>query len=91
MADVGCGDGRYSLELLKSFGKKCYLHCIDSNENMLLHLKEYLKENNTMNFCVRPGNANKLPLENDSMDCIVAFNAIHHFDIRRFWQKCLDA
>ena len=84
MADVGCGDGRYSLELLKSFGEKCYLHCIDSNENMLVHLKEYLKENNTMNFCVRPGDANKLPLENDSMDCIVTFNAIHHFDIQRF-------
>ena len=84
MADVGCGDGRYSLELLKSFGEKCYLHCIDSNENMLMHLKEYLKENNTMNFCVRPGDANKLPLENDSMDCIVTFNAIHHFDIQRF-------
>ena len=84
MADVGCGDGRYSLELLKSFEEKCYLHCIDSNENMLMHLKEYLKENNTMNFCVRPGDANKLPLENDSMDCIVTFNAIHHFDIQRF-------
>ena len=84
MADVGCGDGRYSLELLKSFGDRFYLLCIDSNENMLMHLKEYLKENNTMNFCVRPGDANKLPLENESMDCIVTFNAIHHFEIQRF-------
>jgi len=84
IADVGCGDGRYSLELLKCFEEKCYLHCVDSNENMLLHLKDYLIENNTMNFCIRPGNANKLPLENDSMDCIVTFNAIHHFDIQRF-------
>ena len=84
MADVGCGDGRYSLELLKSFGERGYLHCIDSNENMLMYLKEYLKENNTMNFCVRPGNANKLPLENDSMDYIMTFNAIHHFEIQRF-------
>ncbi len=29
MADVGCGDGRYSQELLKSLGDKCYIHCID--------------------------------------------------------------
>ena len=55
IADVGCGDGRYSLELLKSLGDECYLHCIDSNENMLQYLKEYMKENNVMNFCVRPG------------------------------------
>ena len=84
MADVGCGDGRYSLELLKCLGDKCYLHCIDSNENMLKNLKGYFAEKNAMNFCVRRGDANKLPLENDSMDCIVTFNAIHHFDIQRF-------
>jgi len=84
IADVGCGDGRYSLELIKCFGDKCYLHCIDSNENMLKYLKDYLTEQNAMNFCVRPGDANKLPLENNSMDCIVTFNAIHHFDIQKF-------
>ena len=87
MADVGCGDGRYSLELLKCLGDKCYLHCIDSNENMLKNLKDYFTEKNAMNFCVRRGNANKLPLENDSMDCIVTFNAIHHFDIQRFLEE----
>jgi ubiquinone/menaquinone biosynthesis C-methylase UbiE len=26
MADVGCGDGRYSLELLRCLGDNCYLH-----------------------------------------------------------------
>lgn len=90
IADVGCGDGRYSLELLRCLEDKCYLHCIDSNENMLKHLKDYLKEQNTTNFCVRPGNANKLPLENDSMDCVVTFNAIHHFDIQRFLAEALE-
>jgi len=84
MADIGCGDGRYSLELLKCLGEKCYLHCIDYNENMLMHLKEHLIEHNTTNFCVRPGDANKLPLESDTMDYIVTFNAIHHFDIQKF-------
>ena len=29
MTDVGCGDGRYSLELLKSLDDDSYLHCID--------------------------------------------------------------
>ena len=85
IADVGCGDGRYSLELLRCLEDDCYLHCIDSNEDMLKHLKDYLTDKNTMNFCARPGNANKLPLENNSMDCIVTFNAIHHFNIQRFF------
>ena len=91
MADVGCGDGRYSLELLRCLGDKCYLHCIDSNEDMLRYLKDYLTEQNTMNFCVRPGDANKLPMESDSMDCIVTFNAIHHFDIQKFLEESLRA
>ena len=34
MADIGCGDGRYSVELLKCLKDNCYLHCIDFNENM---------------------------------------------------------
>jgi len=89
MADVGCGDGRYSLELLRALDEKCYLHCIDSNEDMLKHLKDYLTEQNAMNFCIRQGDANKLPLENDSMDCIVTFNAIHHFDITKFLAEVL--
>jgi ubiquinone/menaquinone biosynthesis C-methylase UbiE len=91
IADVGCGDGRYSLELLKCLSSQSYLHCIDFNENMLLYLKDYLTENNAMNFCVRQGDASKLPLENDSMDCIVTFNAIHHFDIQRFLGEVFGA
>ena len=62
MADVGCGDGRYSLELLKALDEKCYIHCIDSNEDMLRHLKDYLTEQNATNFCIRQGDANKQPL-----------------------------
>ncbi len=58
---------------------------------MLKHLKDYLKEQNKMNFCVRPGDANKLPLENDSVDCIVTFNAIHHFDIQKFLEEALGS
>ncbi|WP_428326895.1 class I SAM-dependent methyltransferase [Nitrosopumilus sp.] len=92
IADVGCGDGRYSLELLRCLKDRCYICCIDANEDMLMHLKDYLTENNTTNFCIRPGNASKLPLENDTMDCIVTFNAIHHFEIQKFLaevQECL--
>ena len=89
MADIGCGDGRYSLEFLRHFADKCYLHCVDFNENMLKSLEDYLTEQNTTNFCTRQGDANRLPLDNDSMDCIVTFNAIHHFDVPRFLSESL--
>ena len=84
MADIGCGDGRYSLELLKCLGEDCYLHCIDFNENMIKYLKSHLTNQGIFNFCAAPGDASKLPLESDTMDYIVTFNAIHHFDIQKF-------
>jgi len=89
MADIGCGDGRYSLEFLKCFDDSFHIHCVDYNEKMLESLESYLVEKNTTNFCVRLGDANRLPLENDSMDCIVTFNAIHHFDVPKFLSESL--
>jgi ubiquinone/menaquinone biosynthesis C-methylase UbiE len=89
MADVGCGDGRYSIEFLKQFKDKCYMHCIDYNENMLKSLQNHLTEQNITNFCTRQGDANRLPLDNGSMNCIVTFNAIHHFDVPKFLSESL--
>ena len=89
IADIGCGDGRYSLEFLRHFEDRCYMHCIDFNENMLKSLGDYLTEQNTTNFCTRLGDANRLPLDNDSTDCIVTFNAIHHFDVPKFLSESL--
>ncbi len=89
MADIGCGDGRYSLEFLRCFDDSFYIHCVDYNEKMLESLENYLAEQNTTNFCVRQGDANRLPLENNSMDCIVTFNAIHHFDVPKFLSESL--
>jgi len=89
MADIGCGDGRYSLEFLKCFDDSFYIHCVDYNQNMLESLKDYLENQNITNFCTRQGDANRLPLDNDSMDCIVTFNAIHHFDVPKFLSESI--
>jgi ubiquinone/menaquinone biosynthesis C-methylase UbiE len=91
MADVGCGDGRYALEFLRCFDDSFYIHCVDYNENMLISLEDHLTEQNITNFCVRQGDANRLPLDNNSMDCIVTFNAIHHFDVPKFLSESLRA
>ena len=56
---------------------------------MLISLENHFLEQNITNFCVRSGDANRLPLDNDSMDCIVTFNAIHHFDIPKFLSESL--
>ncbi len=89
MADIGCGDGRYSLEFLKRFDDTFYIHCIDYNGNMLKSLKDKLTEQKITNFCTREGNADRLPLDNKSIDCIVTFNAIHHFDVPKFLSESL--
>ena len=77
------------MEFLKCFDDSFYIHCVDYNEKMLEYLESYLIEQNTTNFCVRLGDANRLPLENNSMDCIVTFNAIHHFGVPKFLSESL--
>jgi SAM-dependent methyltransferase len=57
---------------------------------MIKYLKSYLLDNNILNFCAMPGDANKLPLESDTMDYIVTFNAIHHFDIQKFLSEVYE-
>jgi len=89
MADIGCGDGRYSQEFLKCFDDTFYIHCVDYNGNMLKSLESNLTEQKITNFCTREGNADRLPLDNKSIDCIVTFNAIHHFDVPKFLSESL--
>jgi ubiquinone/menaquinone biosynthesis C-methylase UbiE len=82
-ADVGCGAGRYDLLLFKHLND-LHLTCIDINEPMLEKAAELLKNNGIKNFKTVKSDANDIPLEDDSMDCIFTFNAIHHFDFVKF-------
>ncbi len=86
-ADIGCGAGRYDL-LLFQYINNLHLTCIDINEHMLIQVSDYLKRNGINNFKTIKSDANDIPLENNSMDCIFTFNAIHHFDFVIFIQKC---
>jgi SAM-dependent methyltransferase len=54
---------------------------------MIQHLKDYLTEKKFTNFSARAGDASKLSLENNSMDSIMTFNAIHHFDLDKFFSE----
>src|SRR3989338_355858 len=86
-ADIGCGAGRYDLKLFQYLGKKLFLNCCDANLVMLKQLKEFLEKNKIKNFKTIKTLANKIPLKNDSLDCIFTFNAFHHFKVSQFLRK----
>ncbi len=86
-ADIGCGTGRYDM-LLFQYINNLHLTCIDINEHMLEEVSYYLKSKGENNFKTIKADAIEIPLENNSMNCILTFNAIHHFDFVKFIQKC---
>jgi len=86
-ADVGCGAGRYDLELFENLGDRLHLSCLDSNREMLEQLNEYLSRHKIRDFRTLESPAETLPLEDSSLDCVFTFNAIHHFDFSRFLKE----
>ncbi|MGR3178960.1 MAG: class I SAM-dependent methyltransferase [Candidatus Anammoxibacter sp.] len=86
-ADVGCGTGRYDLLLFK-YINNLDLTCVDINESMLEQVSDYLRRNGYGNVRTIKANADDIPLDKNSMDCILTFNAVHHFDFVKFVEKC---
>jgi len=85
-ADVGCGAGRYDLLLFQHLNN-LHLTCIDINESMLQQVSDYLTCHGITNCKTIKADAYDIPLEDNSMDCIFTFNAIHHFDFVQFIEK----
>lgn len=54
---------------------------------MLKQLSSYLKSHNIKKFQTIKAFANKLPLPENSLDCLFSFNAIHHFKISGFFNE----
>jgi ubiquinone/menaquinone biosynthesis C-methylase UbiE len=86
-ADVGCGVGRYVIKLFHHMGQKLHLTCIDYNRRMLNELTRNLKIHKVKNFKTLNASATALPLANNSLDTIVTFNAIHHFNLSDFLEE----
>jgi len=84
MVDVGCGDGRYSMEICRRLGQKVSLHCVDANQEMLNNLNSYFSAHNVTNFQTHQASAEELPLADDNTDCVLTMNAIHHFKFSEF-------
>ncbi len=77
--DVGCGGGRYDLLLLRQI-PGLRLTCSDVNEAMLAEAARYLRSHGHSGFSTLCGDVSALDLAPESLDCVLTFNAIHHFD-----------
>ena len=54
---------------------------------MLEHVSDYLTNHSFTQFETFQAGAEDFPLENNSMDCVLTFNAVHHFDFVKFIEK----
>ena len=86
-ADIGCGDGRYDLLLFHHLGDKLRLSCVDPNHGMLETLDSYLREHNVGDFTAVNSSAENLPFSDRTLDCVLTFNAVHHFNLRGFLRE----
>nr|AIE98023.1 SAM-dependent methyltransferase [uncultured marine thaumarchaeote KM3_03_H02]AIE98059.1 SAM-dependent methyltransferase [uncultured marine thaumarchaeote KM3_03_H03] len=85
-ADIGCGDGRYSIKLIEKLRNRLSLTCVDANYEMLQQISKI--SSNFQNLQTKHALAEKLPFDDNSLDCIFSFNAIHHFKINEFAKEC---
>jgi len=85
-ADIGCGDGRYSLKLIEKLRNRLSLTCVDNNYEMLQQISKI--SSNFQNLQTKQAFAETLPFDDNSLDCIFSFNAIHHFKINEFAKEC---
>ena len=86
IADIGCGAGRYSCHLLRHLDIR-HLLCIDASEKMLKANGEYLRTKGFFNYSLIMSSAERIPLASSTLDCIFAFNAIHHFKVIAFFNE----
>lgn len=84
IADVGCGTGIATRGIYYSLNKKCKLIGIEPDLNMLEQAQQGEPDENIIFI---QGTAENLPLEKNSVDIIIASQAIQYFDRPTFYQE----
>lgn len=87
LGDLGCGPGRYDDMIIEYLGQKCQLFCLDVNGEMLSQLRDHMKKNNIQNFIPIRCDSHRIPFQTNSLDCVISFNAIHHFYLPRLLRE----
>lgn len=88
-ADIGCGSGRYSALLLECL-EGLNLTCVDANRTMLDELTHNFGDCGIRDFKTVHARIEDLDLEDESLDCVISFNAVHHFDFPLFTTTMRD-
>ena len=84
IADVGCGTGRYSQLLSHHLGPTTKTFCVDANRAMLDEMSPGIYPGRFPGLITVQASASALPFDDNTMDVVTSFNAIHHFDISEF-------
>jgi SAM-dependent methyltransferase len=79
--DVGCGTGRYSKPLSALLPEGSLLLASDLSAAMLAELRA---SDGQIRLAPLRSTAEDLPIRTGSLDLVTSFNAVHHFDLRRF-------
>jgi ubiquinone/menaquinone biosynthesis C-methylase UbiE len=88
VANVGCGSGRYAIELLRRLSGGIDLICVDCNFAMLRTLQEELRQRNLHVYGAVQAAAQDLPFPDQHLGAVVTFNAFHLFEIPSFLHEC---
>ncbi len=78
--DLGCGLGRHSIYL----GKKGFeVNAVDLSDYGVNHLKKWAEEEQ-LNIDAQVCDMLNLPFEDNTFDCMIAYNVIYHTDTEGF-------
>jgi ubiquinone/menaquinone biosynthesis C-methylase UbiE len=76
-ADVGCGDGFYTIPLARFLGPSGKVYAEDISDSELVKLKQHLTEEGLKNVEVIKGAADDPKLPSDRLDAVLIVNAYH--------------
>lgn len=85
IADIGCGTGRYSNVVAAHLNGHLRMWCCDFSLAMLDECRKRMHGSYPGRpFRYSRVSANSLPFGDATLDAVVTFNAVHHFDLERF-------
>ena len=85
VADIGCGTGRYTDILARRCACGLRIFCCDYSIAMLTECSKRMRlefPNKDIHYCRVC--ANDLPFADGSLDAVITFNAVHHFNLDLF-------
>ena len=80
LLEIGSGCGFY-FPILSKYGKR--IVCIDENPNMTDLSKKIIAVQNLKNIDCYIGDATNLKFKNNSFDCILGYDVLHHVDYKK--------